>query len=185
MKKNSINKMKHKIAVAVVLLTAVCSLSGAAEAQKKILRSAYLPNGFDLKTAVEAARQGRSKADLNILSEIKSAASENTANFLMAGQNLVGTWRVTVPGGFTARSREQFSHWAYVVGLVGASAASEGLSVERWRGREATWQPEWVQSGSAGRQFSPPGVLAPSPGENSVGARSVHRSPCSGVREPP
>jgi hypothetical protein len=89
--------MRNKIVIAFTLLFTVFGLFGLVHAQEKRLRSRYL-QGVDLKSAVEAAREGRAQPNKKILSEINSAYSEDKENLLIAQSQLTGTWYMTVPG---------------------------------------------------------------------------------------
>lgn len=101
--------MKNKIYIALTLLIISLGLIVTANAQKNDSNRGLKFRGIDIFKAKEAARNGISKIDPNILAQVEAAyagkanetakaRNESADSSVFFGANLTGTWNVTVPG---------------------------------------------------------------------------------------
>lgn len=93
--------MLHKICLTLTAFALLLGLSAASLAQSK--KSSRNSTGR-FTEMVKAAREGKAKADAEIVKEVESAYSDEKAENPLAFGSIVGTWNVTVQGdgGFDA-----------------------------------------------------------------------------------
>src|SRR5215213_2127475 len=94
--------MLHKICLTLIVFALILGLSASSLAQTKKISGNSKGRFTEL---VKAAREGKSKANPEIVKQIENAYSEEKAENPLAFGSIVGTWNVTVPvegGGFLA-----------------------------------------------------------------------------------